>query len=689
MKTRSLLAVPFFLAATFPLFTSQEAHAQPRTSDATGFLLNRYDPAERGSDWFANESLDFRGKSRLALGLTADWARKPLVLYRPNGDEYANLVSDQVYLHAGGTLVLADRFRVGLNLPILVYQHGAQLVGFQTNTQGPNKEAIGDLRLTGDVRVFGEYGDAITGAVGLAVYFPTGSREQFTGDGTMRVQPRAMVSGDIGLFTYAARLGYHIRPYTERFAGSDLGSEFLFGGAAGVKIADKLVVGPELYGSTVVNGDGGAFATRNTQLEGLLSAKATIANDFKIGGAFGPGLQRGYGTPEFRLLGSVEWAPCSDKDGDGVCDGNDACPTIQGVKSDNPKLNGCPADRDGDGILDSMDACPDDPGPRTNDPRTNGCPDRDHDGVADKEDACPDVPGVRTNDPKTNGCPPDRDHDGVIDAEDACPDVPGVRTNDPKTNGCPPDRDGDGVYDNEDACPDVPGVRTNDPKTNGCPPDRDGDKILDKDDACPDVPGDPDPDPKKHGCPKAIIEGKQIKITEQIKFRFDKAEIDPASDPILQAVAKILMDHPEMTKLKVEGHTDNVGQAAYNLKLSKQRAEAVKKWLVAHGVPAERLLNDGYGMTRPIDKNDTEEGRRNNRRVEFHILDDAAGTDTKVNPTSTTVKPVPATPPGVRGGGAGGAAGGTTPAVKPAPTTTTTPAPKPAPAPTTSAAPKK
>jgi OmpA-OmpF porin, OOP family len=111
--------------------------------------------------------------------------------------------------------------------------------------------------------------------------------------------------------------------------------------------------------------------------------------------------------------------------------------------------------------------------------------DRDHDGVFDDEDACPDVPGIRTNDPKTNGCPRgDRDHDGVFDDEDACPDVPGIRTNDPKTNGCPrSDRDNDGVFDDEDACPDVPGVRTNDPKTNGCPPAGDqvrleGDKIL-------------------------------------------------------------------------------------------------------------------------------------------------------------------------------------------------------------------
>ena len=98
-------------------------------------------------------------------------------------------------------------------------------------------------------------------------------------------------------------------------------------------------------------------------------------------------------------------------------------------------------------------------------------PDRDGDGIFDDEDACPDAKGVRTDDPKTNGCPPDRDKDGVIDVVDACPDVPGPKSDDPKINGCPySDRDQDGIIDGEDACPDVPGVRTLDPKTNGCPP---------------------------------------------------------------------------------------------------------------------------------------------------------------------------------------------------------------------------
>jgi OmpA-OmpF porin, OOP family len=87
----------------------------------------------------------------------------------------------------------------------------------------------------------------------------------------------------------------------------------------------------------------------------------------------------------------------------------------------------------------------------------------------------------------------------------------------------------------------------------------------------------------------------------------------------LNAVTKILDEHPEITKIGIEGHTDNRGAAAYNKRLSERRAASVVKWLVARGVAKSRLSSAGYGMERPIDSNDTDEGRQANRRVEFHI----------------------------------------------------------------------
>jgi outer membrane protein OmpA-like peptidoglycan-associated protein len=165
--------------------------------------------------------------------------------------------------------------------------------------------------------------------------------------------------------------------------------------------------------------------------------------------------------------------------------------------------------------------------------------------------------------------------------------VPGVKTDDPKTNGCPPDRDKDGIIDAEDACPDVPGERTNDPKTNGCPPAR--------------------------------IEKDEIKISHQVQFKFDSDVILPESDLVLSAVVGILKDHPELIRVRIEGHTDDKGSEAYNLRLSQKRAASVVKWLVKHGIAQARLTSKGFGRSRPIDRNDTEEGRAQNRRVELHI----------------------------------------------------------------------
>ncbi|MDB5227996.1 MAG: cell envelope biosis protein OmpA, partial [Bacteroidota bacterium] len=216
---------------------------------------------------------------------------------------------------------------------------------------------------------------------------------------------------------------------------------------------------------------------------------------------------------------------------------------------------------------------------------------------------CPDTPGKK----ELAGCP-DRDGDGVIDSEDACPDVAGDKAH----AGCP-DTDGDGLYDNEDKCPTVKGPREN----NGCPyPDTDGDGVLDKDDACPTVKG-----PKENkGCP--VIEEKVKKIlmkARSIQFETGKAIIKPVSYPILNEVAKILKEL-NYYNVNIEGHTDNVGKADYNLKLSQDRAQSAMDYLIKQGVDPARMTSSGFGLTKPIATNKTAAGRAQNRRVEFNLI---------------------------------------------------------------------
>lgn len=551
------------------LFASGQSLAQN-----TGFSLDRYEPSERGSDWFANESLDLRGNMRPALGIVGDWAYKPLVLYKDD-EEYANIVEHQIFVHVGGALVMFDRLRLGANLPLLVYQKGESGTTAQSSFSTEESATVGDARLGADVRIVGEYGDAATLAAGVQVFLPTGQQDSFAGDEKVRVMPRLMLAGDTGMLTYAARVGFHYRGLQDDFAGEPFGSELVFGAAAGVRALDgKLVVGPEVFGSTVVSDGGdGAFDKKTTPLEVIVGGKYKVAPDWKVGAAVGPGLTRGVGAPEVRVLASVEWFPEIEK----------AEPVA---------------------------------GPQ----------DRDRDGIVDGEDACPDQPGLASSDPAKHGCPAsaDRDGDGILDTEDACPDVAGVASTDPAKNGCPAvaDRDGDGIIDPEDACPDEKGVGTQDPKTNGCPPpkDTDGDTILDPVDACPKAAGKPDPDPKKNGCPAARVEEGQIRIVDKIEFATNSDKIvGQKSDEVLNAVLTILKDHPEITKVSVEGHTDNKGNAGYNKGLSKRRAAAVVNWLTKKGIDKKRLTSAGFGQEKPIATNDTEEGRQDNRRVEFHI----------------------------------------------------------------------
>jgi len=112
-----------------------------------------------------------------------------------------------------------------------------------------------------------------------------------------------------------------------------------------------------------------------------------------------------------------------------------------------------------------------------------------------------------------------------------------------------------------------------------------------------------------------------IVITKKIHFEFDKAVIRPISFRILDAVVDIMKQNPDIKKVRVEGHTDSKGSDAYNIKLSQRRSNAVRDYLISHGIEADRLVAVGYGETRPVADNNTAEGRARNRRVEFTILE--------------------------------------------------------------------
>lgn len=181
----------------------------------------------------------------------------------------------------------------------------------------------------------------------------------------------------------------------------------------------------------------------------------------------------------------------------------------------------------------------------------------------------------------------------------------------------PADTDGDGVVDSIDRCPGTPDGSLVDAV--GCPPPRavpprdlDRDGVYDALDACPDTPYGM----KVDGTGCAIRAAKVV--LHDINFEFDSARLTATAKQSLAKVAEGLRGQPSM-ELLIEGHTDSVGADAYNLKLSKQRANAARDYLIGEGISPSRLSADGMGESKPVASNKTKDGRAENRRVEFSV----------------------------------------------------------------------
>ncbi len=138
------------------------------------------------------------------------------------------------------------------------------------------------------------------------------------------------------------------------------------------------------------------------------------------------------------------------------------------------------------------------------------------------------------------------------------------------------------------------------------------------------------PPPPRAEAPAVVVPPPAITVAEQesrlrlwepVYFAFNKDSIDPVSYPLLDQVARFIREHPELGPVRIDGHTDDVGNPQYNLELSQRRARAILEYLGTQGVPVERLSPVGYGKRCPLQENTTEEGRATNRRVDFILVE--------------------------------------------------------------------
>lgn len=170
-------------------------------------------------------------------------------------------------------------------------------------------------------------------------------------------------------------------------------------------------------------------------------------------------------------------------------------------------------------------------------------------------------------------------------------------------------------------------------------PDRDGDGVVDVCDACPDEPG-----PRPDGCPHlVVVESSEIRITPTLLFSANSVTMPPSGIPLLDEIAAVLRDHPEILVVEVRGHA-SVGERNPSA-LARRRAEAARSYLTAHGVEAARLVARGYGVDVPLDAGATAIARARNRRVDFRILESTPRTAPQTRPRQVVPSGCPDAPP--------------------------------------------
>jgi OmpA-OmpF porin, OOP family len=501
------------------------------------------------------------GPGVLSFGGFASYAFRPVSLKAAGTDDVAlRPVEHVVGLDAVANLGIGQRFAIGANLPLVLYQDGSNaLPPSVSQLSAIPSSAIGDLALTMKGAVVRNEG----GGLGIAalgnVTLPTGDRSSFAGEGAVTAGARVLVEYTLLVAAVQASIGYKARTEHRTWPAEDVGG-YRFGDEVPWSVG--LALKPGILGVDSGNrqrwevaahgwlpaGPVGPFGAGQPGSSALSPALLALSDRIEIGhyrDAFvlvgaEIGLTDAVGVPAFRGVVGIGWAPREhDMDHDGVRDDVDGCPEIA---------------EDRDGFEDS-----------------DGCPeiDNDDDGVLDKEDACPNVAGEETKDPKTNGCPvaasaphadggKDADGDGVPDATDKCPTQPEDKDGFEDADGCPdPDNDADGINDKDDACPTQKGEASTDPARNGCPnTDRDGDTFDNDVDKCPDAAEvfngvtDDDGCPDEGGKPLVTIDDKRtVRLANAVKIGgpADAPDVDAASLPTLRALALELNKHRDWT----------------------------------------------------------------------------------------------------------------------------------------------
>jgi outer membrane protein OmpA-like peptidoglycan-associated protein len=634
-SVRPLLVVSLFLLAVPALAQNQDRTFSPQL----------WHPAPGPDHFISVEPAQPFGHKGWGVGLYLNYARNQFsILNFDTTQMKATSSRADILAHGIGADVWAGiglwkRFQLALAIPMMIYQTGSDFIDADpapagTRVRAASGFAFGDPRLHLKGLLYGkDYGFKL--ALSHWLGFPFGNDSEFGGEKHFTGfsgEARALAGWDAERWRIGAFIGFLWRANTSHFFSTDVGQQLTYGGAIAFDVvAKRFTLVAEIFGRNQLGTE-----INNSPLELALAGKVTIIPGLTANLGIGNGLVAGLGAPQPRVFLGFVYAPdTKDEDKDGVPDSVDMCLGKPEDKDGFKDKDGCPdPDNDGDTLLDKDDKCPDAAEDFDEFQDEDGCPDLDddNDGVPDISDPCPRDPEDGKGPKPKDGCPlskTDQDGDGINDANDKCPADPEDKDGFQDEDGCPdPDNDGDGIPDGFDQCVDKPEDMDGFEDEDGCPDlDNDKDGIPDKDDKCPLKPEningfeDEDGCPDKGPPPKVKIERGMIVILDKIFFDTGKATIKPQSFNLLDQVALTIKAHPEF-KIRVEGHTDSQGKQDANIKLSQERAESVRTYLIKKNIEPDRLQSVGYGPATPIADNKTKAGREANRRVEFHIVEE-------------------------------------------------------------------
>ncbi len=556
----ALLVVILSFLATMGVASGEAIHA------LEGVDVQTFSPGVSPDGVFSVHGADSFGHLQPYGGLFFDYMNQPLLMGRTDGSRAA-VIEHRMAAHLLGGIGLGDRYQVGLALPVFLVNDGE----FYGQTIGGT--ALGRLDLSGKASILSSHSEAMGLGVKLDLGLGTGNPENLTGHVGPLSRVQAQLLGDtrfstgMGEAVVMANVGVMWRGDIGTRYASEIGMwrgynarpegpGLVYGVGATSELGTQRVTGGV---ELIGSADFVDPSVARSPLEVVAGVSFAATDGFSVKAGGGSGLVGGAGSPQFRAFMGMTYSPTVDSV-------EEVEPTVE-----RPPIRECPDEPEG--FLGPYDdeGCPITPETFT------GCDNLvpEWDGPTDRW-----------------GCPVlDTDGDGFLNGDDSCPGEPAVFIEGAEPDGCPNlDVDGDGIPNLEDHCPLEPGLRVYD----GCPPPAEEER--------------------------AVRTEEEIELRDTVHFESDRALIKPVSYELLDQVAFVMKNNPDILLIEIAGHTDQRGDANYNRMLSEERAKAVREYLIEHGnIRPARLDARGYGATELLVQEDTDEAHAQNRRVEFRI----------------------------------------------------------------------